>query len=218
VRRFHLLGLGVALALAACGGPIRAAGETAGPAPGPTSITTARISLPLSLYVVRDSDSDTGSSLSSGRDERGLRTIAEGIQEIWNDSGIVFEPVVVHTIEVPRDMISDLAEGRSASFLRAAGDRFEVPDPGAVNGFYVSFLGGVNGFTPQGSRVFFVTDDPSVHDERVSSHEIGHILGLHHEPDDASRLMFSGTNGTLLTPSEVTVARYDAEGILDGTG
>ncbi len=181
------------------------------------TVSTARISVPLSLYVVHDAEAGADGRLSSRRDEAGVRTIAEGIQRIWNGSGIVFEPVAVRTISVPPDIIGDLIAGRSNSFLQAAGDRFEVPEPGAVNGFYLPFLGGVNGFTPQRSRVFFVTDDPTVHDERVSSHEIGHILGLHHEPDDPTRLMFSGTNGMGLTPTEITVARYNAEGILDGT-
>jgi predicted Zn-dependent protease len=70
--------------------------------------------------------------------------------------------------------------------------------------------------TPFGTRLFFVADNPSVDDERVSSHEIGHILGLHHALDDANRLMFSGTNGTDLTDQEITVARYSVSGVLDG--
>ena len=57
-------------------------------------------------------------------------------------------------------------------------------------------------------------DAPSVHDERVTSHEIGHILALHHVLDDPGRLMFSGTNGTALSEEEVIVARYAADGLL----
>jgi hypothetical protein len=66
------------------------------------------------------------------------------------------------------------------------------------------------------SRVFFVVDEPSVNDRRVSSHKIGHILGLHHELFDQNRLMYSGTNGELLTDIEQAVARYGAQGIVDG--
>ena len=59
-------------------------------------------------------------------------------------------------------------------------------------------------------------DTPSVYDERVTSHEIGHILGLHHVLDDAGRLLYSGTNGMSLTEEEQAVARYAAEGLLAG--
>ena len=55
-----------------------------------------------------------------------------------------------------------------------------------------------------------------VFDRRVSSHEVGHILGLHHVLRDPDRLLFSGTNGMTLTEDEATVARYFAKGIIQG--
>ena len=106
-------------------------------------------------------------------------------------------------------------DGRA--FLVAANQgRFEIPDPGALIGFYVPDAGGANGFAPLALRTFFVSDVSTVHDERVSSHEIGHILGLHHALEDQDRLMFSGTNGMTLTADEIAVARYVAQGLLDG--
>lgn len=61
-------------------------------------------------------------------------------------------------------------------------------------------------------------DEPSVPDERVSSHEIGHILGLHDVLDDSSRLMLSGTDGTALTAPEIAIARSATIGIHEGQG
>jgi len=61
-----------------------------------------------------------------------------------------------------------------------------------------------------------VIDGPSVFDRRVSSHEVGHMLGLHHVLGDAGRLLFSGINGMALIEDEATVARYFARGILQG--
>lgn len=117
----------------------------------------------------------------------------------------------------PDDVVRGLEDLDSAGFLAAArAGRFSVPDPGVIAGFYVPSLGGVSGFAPSLSRVFFVTDEPTVHDERVSSHEIGHLLGLHHNLDDSERLMFSGTNGMALSEGEVATARYVAQGMLDG--
>ena len=41
-------------------------------------------------------------------------------------------------------------------------------------------------------------DEPTLLDERVSSHEIGHILGLVHARSDPSRLMFIVAAATLI--------------------
>ena len=59
-----------------------------------------------------------------------------------------------------------------------------------------------------------VIDEPSVFDHRVSSHEVGHILGLRHTQNDPARLLYSGTNGTNLTPEEITLTRYVAMELL----
>jgi hypothetical protein len=177
---------------------------------------TARdtVATPLSLYVVIDVDEGVPSH-SSTRTEDDLREIAERVSEIWSVAGVIFDPVEVHTIEVPGPILRDLAVGDPESFLAGAGREFEVPAPGMINGFYVAELFGVNGFAPAGTRAFFVVDRPTVHDERVSSHEIGHILGLHHDLDDPGRLMFGGTNGMSLTDTEIAVARYGVNGLLD---
>lgn len=178
--------------------------------------TEGTIVLPLSLYVVIDADAEQEDSVrSSVRDTAGLEEIAERMGEIWAAADIVFDPVNVATIEVPAAALVDLDRLEARTFLVAAGVEFDVPDPGVLNGFYVARLGGVNGFAPNGTRTFYVVDRPSVHDERVSSHEIGHLLGLHHALDDSGRLMFGGTNGMALTDEEITVARYFAKGILD---
>ena len=114
-------------------------------------------------------------------------------------------------------MLEAIALGLDTSrFFDQVGATFDIPNPSAVNGFYVRTAGRVNGFAPSGSRVFFVIDEPSVHDERVSSHEVGHIFGLHHQLQDPGTLMFSGTNGTVLNEDEIVVARYTAQGVLDG--
>ncbi len=216
MRRLLLL----ALVAASCGGAsvatdspttlVASSAESAAPAAEP-------IELSLSLYIVEEVDDGNASPRSSDRTEEELADIAERIQGIWTTAGVRYNPVVVSTVEVPTPVMDAIIAGDARPFLESAGTSFAVPDAGIINGFYVPFAGGANGFTPLTSRVFFVTDEPSVLDERVSSHEIGHILGLRHEPDDPDRLMFSGTNGMALTETEITVSRYTATGILNGT-
>ena len=175
------------------------------------------VQLPVSLYVLTDAD-DRASALSSRRSIDEVEAIAERVQAIWRPAGVALGPIHVETIAVPAEVLEAIARSRDPNpFFDQVGRTFDVPDPGAINGFYVASAAGVNGFTPGGSTVFFVVDEPSVHDERVSSHEIGHILGLRHAVDDSGRLMFSGTNGMTLTAQEIEVSRYGAEGLTDGT-
>jgi hypothetical protein len=183
----------------------------------PTEVVRRNIPLPLSLYVLTDAD-DPASALSSHRSIDDVETIAAGVQAIWQPAAVKFDPVHVESVAVPTEVLEAIARsGDAAQFFEQVGRTFDVPKPGLINGFFVATAAGVNGFNPVGSAVFFVVDEPSVHDERVSSHEVGHILGLRHAIADAERLMFSGTNGMALTEQEKEVARYGAEGMVDGT-
>ena len=130
---------------------------------------------------MQDAADAAGSSLSSQRSEDGLTLIGQNMGEVWAQANVIFDPITVATIAAPTDVLEAIALGLDTSrFFDQIGATFDVPDPSAVNGFYVRTAGRVNGFAPIGSRVFFVIDEPSVHDERVSSHEVGHILSLIH--------------------------------------
>ncbi|MEA2001114.1 MAG: hypothetical protein U9N84_04400 [Actinomycetota bacterium] len=178
-------------------------------------VDTEPITISMSLYVIDDSAAD--SPLSSQRQLTELEEIAARMNDIWGEAGVELAVETVARIEAPAAVLTDLAAGTTSSFLDAAvGGGIDVPGPATINGFYVRRIGTANGMTPFGTRVFFVADEPTVNDERVSSHEVGHILGLHHALDDSGRLMFSGTNGTALVDAEITTARYAATGILDG--
>ncbi len=205
-RRALLLGPLPAALLAGCGGASLAQTQ-----PGNA------ITVPLSLYLVHDASDPLGSALSSRRTEDGLEVIATDMGGVWAQANVVFDPVTIETVQLPRDVLEAIALSLDTGpFFDQIGATFDLPNPSALNGFYVRAAGLANGFAPSGSRVFFVIDEPTVHDERVSSHEVGHIFGLHHDREDRGTLMFSGTNGTVLSEAERTVARYTAEGVLNG--
>lgn len=182
--------------------------------PASTAAARETITVPLTLYRLTDTD---GSGLGSARTIEELEIIAGRMDDIWSQADITFDPLVVRDLEVPSDVLAPIVQsGNIDALTEAFQTSIEVPDPGVINGFYLSEAFGVNGFAPSGTRVFFVVDEPTVPDERVSSHEVGHLFGLHHDPTDPSRLMFSGTDGTTIEPDEQAVARYVARGINNG--
>ena len=175
------------------------------------------ISLSISLFLLVDDKEDPNPEISTHRSEEDLREILEGMNEIWSQAGIRLELVAVESVEVPGSMLRGMLAGDLRPFFREVeSGGITLPQSSTINGFYLRRVGGPNGINPFRSRTFFVIDEPSVFDRRVSSHEVGHILGLRHVLDDPGRLLFSGTNGMTLTEDEATVARYFAQGILEG--
>ena len=185
---------------------------------GPTSVGSQQdqnqletITIPISIYIVDDQEGQ----LSSTRTVEQLEGIYEKVNEIWAPAGIVIDVRSIQRVQFPQSVLSSIVNGDFRPLRDNVGRDFDIPDPSLLNGFYAQEIGGPNGIVPFDARLFFVNDNPSVHHERVTSHEIGHILGLHHTLFDQGRLMFSGTNGMNLTDEEITVARYYAQGILD---
>ena len=185
-------------------------------APEATDVPREAISLSISLYLLVDDTDEPDPAISTHRTEEDLREILEGMNDIWSQADIRLELQTIESVEVPQAILQGMLAGNLGPFFRETGDGIALPQTSAINGFYIRRIGGPNGINPFRSRAFFVIDEPSVLDRRVSSHEVGHILGLLHVLGDPGRLLFSGTNGMALTEDEATVARYFAQGIIDG--
>ena len=121
--------LAILLTLAACtGGQSAADSEPTGPAVvvEPTSSTAEpgndTIRLPLSLYVVGDA-SDSG--LGSQRTTADVEAIVGNIAPIWAQADVEFDPVRVLEIEMPEDVLAEIAlTGLTDAFFEQAGRTF----------------------------------------------------------------------------------------------
>ncbi len=207
----------LALAAVACGSDAEsppAAGDQVLPG-AVAQLDRKTISLGISMYLLVDAAAAPGQAVSTSRSEDDLREILAGMNEIWSQADIRLTLENIGMVEVPLPLLRRVASRDFDPFFSSIGGAVVLPGASDLNAFFTRNLSGANGVTPLASHSFFVIDDPSVHDRRVSSHEVGHILGLHHVLGDSGRLLFSGTNGMTLTTEEQEVARYAAQGIID---
>jgi hypothetical protein len=173
-----------------------------------------QITIGISMYLLVDDLNAPDPTLSSLRGKEELTVILAGMNEIWSQANIRLELAALDTIMVDADVLRQVAEGDVRAFFDRLGESIPFTETGLISGFYAKSIGGANGLTPRGSRWFIVMDEPSVFDHRVSSHEVGHILGLRHTLNDRGRLLFPGTYGMSLIPAEVTLTRYLAMELL----
>lgn len=178
------------------------------------------LTIPMAVYIMGSTGDNN--ALSSHRTIESMYRHFDRVNRIWSQADIVIEPVVVRHVKAPDYLLQGLIHRRGrggiADFFRAVNDGIinidKVHRKGVMTSFYVRSLGRPNGLKPPGMNALFVADNTTVNDARVSSHEIGHNLGLYHAKYDADLLLFSGSNGVVLTEDEQTVARYHARKIL----
>ena len=190
--------------------PTEASAES--PTEDSSGASLEQITIGISMYLLVDDLEDPDPAVSSVRTEEELVAILERMNEIWGQANLRLELATLDTLVVDRDVLKEVGAGNIRAFFDRLDNSipFDETSPGLISGFYTRRIGGPNGITPLGSRWYMVMDQPSVFDHRVSSHEVGHILGLRHTLGDRGRLLYPGTNGMSLTPQEITRTRYVA--------
>lgn len=171
---------------------------------------TAPISLSVSVYIL----DDQGDRLSSVLTKKHLRYVFRKVNQIWAQAAIKIKIGEIRRLSIESYYLQNVLIGRFEPFFNGLGRFFKLPAPSLLNAFYAKRIGRMNGLAFVQYRVFFVADYPTVRYERVTAHEIGHILGLSHAWRDRNRLMYSGTNGTKLTIDEISTARSVAHRLL----
>ena len=170
----------------------------------------SELTVPISVYILDDQQDN----YSSERSKEEIVDIFQKVNEIWAQAAIKINVRYIHRTELPHEIIKAFIEGNYKPFLNGLNRKFYLQNHSIINAFYSKRIGGPNGRALTRYGIFFVTDNPFVHDQRVTSHEIGHLLGLGHEPYNRKRLMYSGTNGILLNTQEINTARKNAIDIL----
>ncbi len=187
----------------------------------PSATKLKTLVIPAAVFIV-----DVGSiddTMSSQRSVDSIETHFAQVNRVWSQAGIKIDPVAVQRIDVPRELLRGLIRERGrggiarffSAMRRGEIDIGEINNNALIWTFYVRDLGGPNGLKPVGANSIFVVDNPSNEDYRVTSHEIGHVLGLYHVRDNVNQLLFPGSNGLILSDVEQTVARYVAQRILE---
>lgn len=174
------------------------------------------ITVPVAVFVLDATSQST--RLSSQRSVETVDRHFALVNRIWSQAHIEIRPTKVQRIRVPDQHLNGLIRRRGRgginSFFNAIAQGEinigSVSRQPVISVFFVRTLGGINGMSATGRNAVFVVDNPSNTDFRVTAHEIGHVLGLYHNSTDINRLLFSGSDGILLTIDEQIVARYNA--------
>jgi hypothetical protein len=170
----------------------------------------SELTVPISVYIL----DDKLGIYSSERSKEEIVSIFEKVNEIWSQAAIKINVRYIHRTELPHEIVKAFIEGNYKPFLKGINREYSLQKLSLINAFYSKRIGGPNGRALMRYGFFLVTDTPFVHDQRVTSHEIGHLLGLGHEQYNPRRLMYSGTNGIKLTTEEIYTARKNASAIL----
>ena len=173
--------------------------------------------LPLHVHVLRCADRP---DLDCALTDDDVHRVVGKVNAIWHRAGVHFrlEPILREKAE----HVQEFAEKTNDPAVNTSLDEYRQLAPAAsralaglhvyyIHRFSVNgvFLGGRMCFVQETAKLRPVEDGIDEPLPRVTSHELGHSLGLPHR-QDVTNLMASGTTGTKLNAAEVEIVRGKA--------
>lgn len=159
------------------------------------------ITIPLSVFIVRN---DEGNGSERSRED--VVRLVDNASRIWQQANVTLTIKDIFLLERTDREILGLLDSTQL-FIQ----NVEEFDAASINVFLTGNLKGINGIAFVGLGSVAVADYTTVPDFRALAHEVGHILGLAHVPEEIERLMYQGAKGFQLTPDEIIRARTRAE-------
>ena len=162
------------------------------------------ILIPVSVHLVDDGTVQ----YTTKRDVDDISRMFEEVNRIWGKAQIIFIVSDIDTIKIENKDFGSVFYGEIESIT----NRNDF-DEGMINGYFARYINS-NGISFPAQGFFIVGDVINVKDYRATSHELGHLLGLHHV-GNSDYLMYSGSNGELLSEKEIEIARKNARRVYE---